>query len=188
LIQIKNLKFFQGMHMTRTVLLIVLAAAICQAAVQTLSQNTLKDHLIQGAPFDFILIDLRSSGEIQELIGNKECQPYNLEWPIEFKEECVKIPKDFPVIVYCQSGGRATGAANYLSVNGYTKVFNAGGMLTWNGPKVPPSRIKPATLLPEPSMRIKTSTMYFPQPDESRGSITNDLLSSLSGQPDTLGR
>jgi rhodanese-related sulfurtransferase len=174
--------------MIRTALLLVLAAAMCQAAVQMLSQDTLKGYLIQGSPFDFILIDLRSSGEVMELIGNKECQPYNLEWPMEFKEECVKIPKDFPVIVYCQSGGRATGAANYLSVNGFTKVFNAGGMLTWNGPKVPPSRIKPAALLPEPSMHAKTSAMYFPQLDRLSGSIETALLSSWRAKSDDLSR
>jgi rhodanese-related sulfurtransferase len=167
--------------MTRTILYIVLAAAICQAAAQTLGQDVLKNYLMQGSPFDFILIDLRSSGEVLELIGNKECQPYNLEWPTQFKEECVKIPKDFPVIVYCQSGGRATGAANYLSSNGYAKVFNAGGMLTWNGPKVPPSQIKPAALLPEPSMRAKTGAVYFPPLDQSRCSIEAALLSSFRG-------
>lgn len=164
--------------MKRAILLIVLAAAICQAAVQTPSQDTLKDYLIQGSPFDFILIDLRSSGEIIELIGNKECQPYNLEWPAQFKEESAKIPKDFPVILYCQSGGRATGAANYLSSNGYPKVFNAGGMLTWNGPKVPPSKIKPLSLLPEPSMRAKAASLALPQPNNTVRSLVTTLISS----------
>jgi rhodanese-related sulfurtransferase len=151
-------------------LFLMLMAVMCQAAVQSLSQSTLIDYLVRGTPFDFILIDLRSSGEILDLIGNKECHPYNLEWPMQFKEECGKIPKDFPIIVYCASGGRASGAANYLSANGYTKVFDAGGMLNWNGPKVPPSRIKPATLLPEPSMRTKTIGM---QP------LWNETVSSL---------
>jgi phage shock protein E len=157
--------------MTRIVLLIVLMAALCQASVQSLSQDTLKDYLVNGAPFDFILIDLRSSGEIFELIGNKECRPYNLEWPDQFKEEYKKIPKDASVILYCASGGRSNGAANYLSARGYSKVFNAGGFSTWDGPRVPPSKIKDAALLPEPSMRAKTGSLQLLQSDYASGTI-----------------
>jgi phage shock protein E len=174
--------------MTRIVLLIMLAAAICQAAVQTLSQDTLKEYLIHGAPFDFILIDVRGSAEILDLIGNKECLPYNLEWPEQFKAESVKIPKDFPVIVYCRSGGRATGAANYLSSNGYTKVFNGGGITTWDGPKVQPSKIKPLALLPEPSMRVKAGALSLSQPNFAGHALKSALYFGFSGQSGSLSR
>lgn len=172
--------------MKRILLLMVLAVAICQAAVQTLSQDTLKNYLTQGAPFDFILIDIRSSAEIMDLIGNKECLPYNLEWPEQFKAESAKIPKDFPVILYCRSGGRATGAANYLSANGYTRVYNAGGISTWDGPKVQPSKIKPLALLPEPSMRAKAGSLSFFQPNTAAPSLERALLLGFSGQSGRL--
>jgi phage shock protein E len=143
---------------------LVAITAICFGAVNPISQETLINYLEKGAPFDFILIDVRGSNEISEAIGNAACQPYNLAWPEEFKKETAKIPKDQTVIVYCRSGARAANAAAYLEANGYTKVYNAGGFLTWTGPKIPPSQIKPAALLPEPSM--KQSTKINRQPTE----------------------
>lgn len=148
----------------RSILAVMLAAALGSAAVQNMSQDMLQGYLANGAAFDFILIDVRSSAEITEVIGNNACQPYNLEWPVQFKNECVKIPKDCAVIIYCRSGGRAAGAANHLSAQGYTKVFNAGGMLTWNGPTISPSRIKPAMRLPEFSMRAKAAAARLKPP------------------------
>jgi phage shock protein E len=137
-------------------LLALAGAAISPAAVNVLDQDTLKRYLEQGAPFDFILIDVRSAEEASAGIGNAQCKPYNLAWTEEFQKECEKIPKDRTVIVYCQSGGRAGRAAAYLTSQGFANVYNAGGMLTWNGPTVPRSEFKPASLLPEPSMKAKT--------------------------------
>jgi len=148
--------------MRRILLAGVLFAAIGQGAVSTLDQETLKGYLENGAPFDFILIDIRTVAEVTAAIGNAACKPYNLVWPDQFKEQCVKIPKDQAIILYCRSGGRATNAAEYLNAAGYTRVFNAGGFSTWNGPTVPPSEIKPASLLPEPSMRAKAKAARGP--------------------------
>jgi rhodanese-related sulfurtransferase len=134
---------------------IAVAASICQAAVNPLNQETLKGYLEKGAPFDFILIDVRSGEEATTAIGNAACKPYNLPWPVQFKDEVVKIPKDQAIIVYCRSGGRSRNAAEYLNTNGYTRVYDAGGFITWNGPTIPASEIKPASRLPEPSMRTK---------------------------------
>lgn len=141
--------------MRRTVLFVALAVGTCLAAVNTLDQATLKDYLVNGAPFDFILIDVRSSEEASAVIGNAACKPYNLAWPVQFKDEIVRIPKDQAVIVYCRSGGRSRNAAAYLNDEGYTRVYDAGGFITWDGPTVPASEIKPASLLPEASMRAK---------------------------------
>jgi rhodanese-related sulfurtransferase len=136
---------------------VMLAAAMVSAwlmaAVNPLSQADLKTYLEKGAPFDFVLIDVRGVSEISAAIGNAKCKPYNLAWPEQFKSEVEKIPKDKAVIVYCRSGGRSRNAAAYLNDNGYTRVYDAGGFMTWDGPTVPPSDIKPVSALPEPSMR-----------------------------------
>ena len=136
-------------------LLLALVAGMFQSPVNILNQETLRNYLENGAPFDFILIDARGADEISSAIGNAECKPYNLAWPEQFIEMSEKIPKDRSIIVYCQSGGRATRAAEFLSSNGYTRVYNAGGMLTWKGPTVPVSELKPASLLPEPSCKSR---------------------------------
>jgi phage shock protein E len=137
-------------------LIALMAVGICYGAVTQLSQDKLKDYLANGAPFDFILIDVRSSEEITEAIGNAACKPYNLAWPDQFQNEALKIPKDQTVIIYCRSGARANSAAAFLDSNGYKNVYNAGGFMTWTGPTVPPSEMKPIPQLPEPSMRATT--------------------------------
>jgi rhodanese-related sulfurtransferase len=39
--------------------------------------------------------------------------------------------KDQPLIVYCRSGGRSAQAAKLLVRMGYTRVYDAGGILNW---------------------------------------------------------
>ena len=41
--------------------------------------------------------------------------------------------KDVPIYVYCRSGKRSERAAAYLKGNGYTKVNDIGGILSYNG-------------------------------------------------------
>ncbi len=146
--------------MRLVILLTTLAIGISEAAIDPINQDTLKKYLENGTPSDFILIDVRGSEEIQAAIGNAACKPYNLSWPEQFQNECTRIPKDATVVIYCRSGGRARNAVSYLQTNGYTNVHNAGGFLTWTGPTVPPSEIKPVTLLPEPSMRAATGEVH----------------------------
>jgi rhodanese-related sulfurtransferase len=136
-------------------LVFALAAGLFQPSVNTLDQETLKNYLEQGSPFDFILIDIREPEEITAAIGTPACKPYNISWTTQFKELSAKIPKDLPVIVYCRSGGRATRAASFLSESGFTRVYNAGGILTWKGPTIPPAEMKALALLPEFSCKAK---------------------------------
>ncbi len=145
----------------KLILLLYAIASMFQAAVNPLDQGDLKSYLLENkAPFDFILIDVRAADEISAAIGNDYCKPYNLAWPEQFKDLALKIEKDQPVVVYCRSGVRAGKAADFLRSSGYTRVYNAGGILTWTGPTVPHSDIKSASLLPEPSMRIKQDSKF----------------------------
>jgi rhodanese-related sulfurtransferase len=143
--------------MQAMMLLFALVAGMLQAPANTMEQETLKTYLEKGSPYDFILIDVRGTEEISAAIGSASCKPYNLAWPEQFKAMSEKLPKDMTVIVYCRSGGRAARAVDYLKEAGFTKVYNAGGMLTWTGPTVPPSELKPASLLPEPSCKGSSS-------------------------------
>jgi rhodanese-related sulfurtransferase len=147
--------FSEGSTMRATVLWMAVAVSLCQAAVNPLDQESLKLYLQNGAPFDFILIDVRTSEEAATAIGNAACKPYNLAWPAQFKSEVVRIPKDMAIIVYCRSGGRSRLASTYLEENGYTRVYDAGGFNKWDGPTVPASEIKAASSLPAPSMLAK---------------------------------
>jgi rhodanese-related sulfurtransferase len=138
-------------------LLFAFAVGMFQSGVKQLSQDTLKNYLeSKQAPFDFVLVDVRGAGEISSAIGSAECKPYNLAWPNRFKLMAAAIPKNVAVIIYCQSGVRSAQAAAFLDSVGYTSVYDAGAFRTWNGPTVPPSEIKPASLLPELSFVRKT--------------------------------
>jgi phage shock protein E len=150
-------RFFERNTMRLKMLVIAMAVALFCSAATPLSQDTLKEYLAKGAPFDFILIDVRGVSEIAEAIGNDECTPYNLVWPDQFQQEAGRIPKDKNIIVYCRSGARTASAVDYLTSNGYTNVYNAGGFMTWTGPTIPPSKMKPVSHLPELSMRAKKS-------------------------------
>ena len=44
--------------------------------------------------------------------------------------------KDSTVLVYCRSGNRSAAAARELADLGYTRVFDLGGIVDWNGEKV----------------------------------------------------
>ena len=147
--------------MIRIILALAIVIGMCQAAINPMSQDILKSYIEKGAPFDFLLIDVRSKGEVTVAIGNDACKPYNLPFPVYFMPESRKIPKDLAIIVYCQSGARSARAAGFLSANGYNNVYDAGGMMTWTGPTIPASEIKPATLLPEPSMRATSTDLIY---------------------------
>jgi rhodanese-related sulfurtransferase len=144
----------KGTVMQSLFLLFALFAGMFQPAVKPMSQDTLKSYLEKKqAPFDFLLIDVRGVDEITSAIGNDACKPYNIVWQDQLKDISEKVPKDVAIVVYCRSGGRSARAAAYLAAAGYTNVYDAGGFMKWNGPTIPPSEIKKASLLPEPSMR-----------------------------------
>jgi len=162
--------------MRSVVFLFVLFAGFPQLSVNTMEQQTLKTYLEWGAPFDFVLIDLRQPDEITAAIGAAHyrancgligtceypgCKPYNLTWPKQFKKLVEKIPKDQTIIVYCKSGDLAVKAASYLNERGFIRAYSAGGFLTWKGSTVPASEIKPVTLLPEPSCQGHTEKILY---------------------------
>jgi rhodanese-related sulfurtransferase len=152
--------------MSALLLLYALFSGMLQAPDNIMPQNDLNTYVGFGAPFDYVLIDVRKRDEIKSVIGSKTqdydcgliavcrrpgCKPYNFPWPKEFKKMVPKLPKDMTVIVYCQDGKRSAEAAAYLRENGYAKVYNAGGMMTWTGEIIPPSKIMPASKFPQPS-------------------------------------
>jgi rhodanese-related sulfurtransferase len=48
----------------------------------------------------------------------------------ELDQRMAEVPKDKPVVVYCQSGGRASMAAQAMQAQGY-EVYNLGAMSSW---------------------------------------------------------
>ena len=130
------------------------------SAVTNLPQDSLKSWLTSGPPVDIVLIDIRRPVELTKVIGNTRCKPYNLEWPNQFKQKCASLNKDQHIIIYCRSGARAKNATTYLESSlRYTYVYNAGGILTWNGPTLSGTDTVSSSKLPTPTMGANTSLL-----------------------------
>ena len=76
-----------------------------------------------------ILLDVRTQAEyIENHIPKSTLIPLN----VLAKEMGKKLPdKDATVFVYCRSGNRSRAAVKILLKQGYTNVFNLGGIIRW---------------------------------------------------------
>lgn len=76
-----------------------------------------------------VLVDVRTKSEYSE-----RHIPGSILIPVgELKKEAsVKIKeKDKPIVVYCRTGVRSAKAAGILTDEGYTEVYNLGGISDW---------------------------------------------------------
>lgn len=76
-----------------------------------------------------ILLDVRTPAEhIENHIPKSTLIPLN----VLAKEVVKKLPdKDATVFVYCRSGNRSRAAVKILLKQGYSNVFNLGGIIRW---------------------------------------------------------
>lgn len=51
-----------------------------------------------------------------------------------------EIPKDEPVVLYCRSGNRSNQAAQILQGEGYTQIYDLGGIGQWQSEGMPVQR------------------------------------------------
>lgn len=104
-----------------------------QTAIQRINNDELQK-LIADPEFQLLLVDVRSPSEYasgyipgailfphSELDSRKE----------DFRKLAERI--DRPIAVYCRSGARSSTAAAILKKQGYTKVYDFGGIGNWRG-------------------------------------------------------
>lgn len=81
-----------------------------------------KAKLIMAQSKDFVLLDVRTPGEIENgKIGNA------IEMDIksaDFKSKLSKLDRDKQYIVYCHVGGRSTTAMKIMKEMGFKRVYN----------------------------------------------------------------
>lgn len=77
---------------------------------------------------DFVLIDIRSAGEIERgMIPDSEHLPMHLI-PLKLND----LPRNKELILYCHSGARSYHACKFLLQNGFENAINLkGGILGW---------------------------------------------------------
>ena len=137
--------------------MVMLFVGLAQAYT-TITGETLSSWLLNGASFNYVLIDVRNSSEIDQvipvdscIIATETCRPYNLSYNMhEFDQNKTLLTKTVPVIVYCYSGTRSGYAAKQLDSMGFSSVYSlSGGFSSWKGPKKPHSYVKPTSLFPQ---------------------------------------
>jgi rhodanese-related sulfurtransferase len=82
---------------------------------------------------DVVVIDVRTPGEIAEsyINGADLFIDYNRS---DFNKKINELDKSKKYIMYCRSGGRSSGAADYMVKNGFKEVYNlAGGISNYSG-------------------------------------------------------
>ncbi len=76
---------------------------------------------------DHIILDVRTPEEFKE--GHLEGA---VLIPVsELEGRLSELPADKPIIVYCKSGRRSSNAANILVKNGFSEVYDMGGIIEW---------------------------------------------------------
>ena len=76
---------------------------------------------------DYIILDVRAPDEFKE--GHIEGAI--LIPVLELDNRLGELPKDKPIITYCKIGIRSRNAANILVKNGFTQIYDMGGILDW---------------------------------------------------------
>ena len=100
------------------------------------------------------LLDVRTKSEFDaEHIENSGQLNY---YALNFKKKLLLLPKDQPILLYCNTGYRSGKAAEYLVKNGYNEVYNLEhGIMEWNVEELPVVEGDKSQLNKENEMDIK---------------------------------
>jgi len=105
------------------------AASVAQKTYTQISQDVAKDMIAKDD--GHIIVDVRSKAEYEE---------GHIPGAILVPNESItdKKPELLPdlnqiILIYCRSGNRSKQAAQKLANMGYKKVYEFGGINTWNG-------------------------------------------------------
>jgi phage shock protein E len=93
----------------------------------SISQQDAKKRTESGK--NVLLIDVRTPEEYRNIrINNSISVPLS---NLKLNIEKVAPNRDTEIIIYCQSGARASTACNELVKMGYTNISNMGGIMSW---------------------------------------------------------
>jgi rhodanese-related sulfurtransferase len=98
-----------------------------EAVVQIISITPKEVFEIIENKEEYIIVDVRTK---EEFVGGHLEEALLL--PVqELEGRLDELPKDKPIIVYCRSGSRSRTAAEILVANGFTMVYDMGGISSW---------------------------------------------------------
>ena len=97
-------------------------------------QNVNQDAFVKlAAQKDAVIVDVRTPGEVAAgyIKGATVFADIN---GADFTSQIAKLDKSKAYLVYCRSGARSSAAADYLTKQGFKKVYNlVGGISNWKG-------------------------------------------------------
>lgn len=104
----------------------LLLSSAATASVQNLSATDLQQ-LVKRAPNTYLL-DVRTLGEyMQKRIKGAHLIPID-----QIEGRIREIPRNQPIVVYCETAVRSALVAGYLDRLGFPKVYNlTGGIMGW---------------------------------------------------------
>jgi rhodanese-related sulfurtransferase len=110
--------------------LVLLAGLLLTSAANAAMQNisaTEMQQITKQTP-DIYLLDVRTLGEyVQKRIKGARLIPID-----QVQRRINEIPKNRPIIVYCETGMRSAQVGRYLDSLGYQSVFNLSqGLMGW---------------------------------------------------------
>ena len=82
----------------------------------------------------FLLLDVRTPSEFSQghIPGALLIPLSDLQGRVA--QSMLPESKDYPIVVYCRSGNRSKTALKLLHEQGYTHLYDLGGIRTWDGP------------------------------------------------------
>lgn len=104
----------------------LLLTTVASAAMQKISAPEMQK-IVKETP-DTYLLDVRTLGEyVQKRINGAHLIPID-----QVQKRINEIPKDKPIIVYCETGMRSAQVGRYLDSRGYKDVANLSqGIMSW---------------------------------------------------------
>ena len=105
----------------------VLSEEELKAQINDISVDEVYEIISSGRSKDYIILDLRTPEEFSEgYIEGALLIPVS-----ELEGRLNELSKDKPIITYCRSGRRSMDAAIILLKNGFTQVYDMGGINDW---------------------------------------------------------
>ncbi len=98
-----------------------------QATLEKISAEEAKEMIDSST--NLIILDVRTQEEYED--GHIEGAALIPDYEIETKAEELLTDKNATILVYCRSGRRSALAANTLRDQGYTSIYDFGGILDW---------------------------------------------------------
>lgn len=116
-----KLDFMKIIYLVIGILGVILAFKVFNSGTSAVDQNEVLSHIKDGA----LIVDVRS---VEEYASGHYENSKNI--PIDQVQSRLNEfgPKDGKIVIYCQSGRRATEAKRILNANGFKNVLNAGGI------------------------------------------------------------